>query len=191
MVRVGRPNALPDNAESSPALGRPGRNRPMSSHLLTRLLVLPLLLASLAFASTAVEPSSAEAGTKLTRAEKIEKAYRIASRQIGDRYRYGATGPDRFDCSGLTYFAYQRAGFRGLPRTSSAQYEFVRKIRKRNLRKGDLLFFHDGGKVYHVAIFIRRKEGRVKVLHAPSSGTRVKREFAWTTKFYAGTLRRR
>ncbi|QIX25989.1 C40 family peptidase [Nocardioides sp. JQ2195] len=163
----------------------------MPVQLLSRLLVLPLLIASLVLAGTVVEPPEAEAATQLTRSEKIQKAYRVAARQIGDRYKYGAAGPNRFDCSGLTYFAYQRAGFRGLPRTSSAQYDFVRKIRKRNLRKGDLVFFHDDGRVYHVGIFIRRKDGRVKILHAPNSGSRVKREFAWTTRFYAGTLRRR
>ncbi|KRF17633.1 hypothetical protein ASG90_04485 [Nocardioides sp. Soil797] len=163
----------------------------MSAQFVTRILVLPLLLTALVLGTSAVEPSSAEAATKVTRAEKIKKAHRIATRQIGDRYRYGAAGPDRFDCSGLTYFAFRKAGFTDFPRTSRAQYRHVRTIRKSQLRRGDLVFFHDGGRVYHVAIFLRRKDGRVKILHAPSSGTRVKRDFAWTTKFYAGTLRRK
>lgn len=163
----------------------------MPAQLLTRLLVLPLLLVSLVLAGAAVEPPKAEAAAKPTRTQKVKVGFKVAKRQIGDPYRYAAAGPKSFDCSGLTYFAYHRAGFRGLPRTSSAQYRFVRKIRKRNLRKGDLVFFHNGGRVYHVAIFAGRKNGRVVILHAPRSGTRVRKEFAWTPKFYAGTLRRK
>ena len=52
-----------------------------------------------------------------------QKAVDTALAQRGDMYLYGATGPDRFDCSGLTSFAYKAAGV-SIPRTSKAQSTF-------------------------------------------------------------------
>ena len=50
----------------------------------------------------------------------------IAAAQKGDPYSYGAAGPARFDCSGLVYYSFRRAGFSRIPRTSSAQAGFAR-----------------------------------------------------------------
>lgn len=160
----------------------------MPAHTLSRLLLLPLLLASLVLAGTALEAPHAEAAAKQSRAEKIKKGFKVARQQIGDPYRYGAAGPNAFDCSGLIYFSYNKAGFK-MPRTSKAQYQHVRKIKKKNLRRGDFVFFYDGGGVYHAAIFVRRKAGKVVILHAPSSGKKVRKDYAWTSSFHAGTLR--
>ena len=48
----------------------------------------------------------------------VERALRTAVAQKGDPYAYGAAGPNRFDCSGLTYYSFRRAGFHHIPRTS-------------------------------------------------------------------------
>ena len=87
-------------------------------------------------------------------------------------------------------FSAKRAGL-FMPRSSDAQYRHVRHIPKTNLRRGDYMFFHNGGNVYHVAIFLQRVNGRVQLLHASRSGTPVKRDFAWTQSWFAGTLRYR
>jgi cell wall-associated NlpC family hydrolase len=127
----------------------------------------------------------------LTRREhKVRHSTRVALNQIGDPYRCGANGPGAFDCSGLTQFAASRSGLY-LPRSSDAQARYVRHIKKRNLRRGDYMFFYSGGSVYHVAIFLRRVDGRVRLLHASRSGTPVKRDFVWTRSWFAGTLRHR
>ena len=55
------------------------------------------------------------------------------------------------------------------------QYSYVRHISKRNLHRGDLMFFHSGGSVYHVAIFLGRRHHHVWLLHAPHTGTVVQR----------------
>ncbi|KQZ67429.1 C40 family peptidase [Nocardioides sp. Root151] len=164
--------------------------RPRTTARLRALLVLPLMTLSMLVAGTMADAPSAEAAS-LTRAERVQIGYNVATNQIGDPYRYGAAGPGAFDCSGLLYYSYRKAGFAGMPRTSSAQYAFVRHIAKRYLRRGDFVFFHNGGRVYHAAVFVGRKDGKVIILSAPRSGTRVRRELAWTTSFYAGTLRGR
>ncbi|MGN0065104.1 MAG: C40 family peptidase [Nocardioides sp.] len=121
---------------------------------------------------------------------KVLAAVKVAKRQRGDAYRYGAAGPDAFDCSGLIYYSYRKAGL-GVPRTSGSQAGHVRRVAKKNLRVGDLMFFHSGGSVYHAGIFMGRTKGGVQMLHAPSTGRSVTIEKPWTSSWFGGTLRRR
>ena len=146
------------------------------------LVVLPLVLTGLAAA-----PASAD----LSRQERVTKAKKVALRQIGDRYRYGAEGPDRFDCSGLVWFSTHRAGFGKVPRTSAQQARAMRHVKRSAMRPGDFVFFRNGGGVYHVGIYVGQRDGRRTIVHAPSTGQRVQRDPIWTDRWFAGTLRRR
>ncbi|MDF1602937.1 NlpC/P60 family protein [Nocardioides sp. YIM 152315] len=120
---------------------------------------------------------------------RVERAMRTAVAQKGDPYGYGGAGPNRFDCSGLTFYSFRRAGFGGIPRTSAGQAGFARHIPRAAMRRGDLIFFTGGGGVYHVGVFAGWFHGRRMVLHAPYSGTRVRTDPLWTDSWFAGTLR--
>ena len=122
---------------------------------------------------------------------KVGEAVRIAARQKGDPYAAGAAGPNAFDCSGLTFYSYRKAGFKHLPRTSAAQAHFAKRIKRSAMRRGDLIFFHDGGGVYHVGVYAGVIHGHRQVLHSPSSGARVRTDRLWTDQWFAGTLRHR
>ncbi|MBC3194552.1 C40 family peptidase [Pseudonocardia sp. C8] len=87
--------------------------------------------------------------------------------QLGKPYRWGATGPSAFDCSGLISYAYSKAG-KDVPRTSRAQATVGTKVAKSDLRPGDLVFFYSP--VSHVGIYI----GGGKIVHASTSGEPVK-----------------
>jgi cell wall-associated NlpC family hydrolase len=113
-----------------------------------------------ASASVAAAPAVASSAA-------AQKAVDTALAQRGDMYLYGATGPDRFDCSGLTSFAYKAAGV-SVPRTSKAQSTFGAPVSKANLQPGDLVFFYSP--VSHVGMYI----GNGQMVHAPSSGSTVK-----------------
>lgn len=160
-----------------------------SASTLVALFVTSLLVATtgLVAGGILVAPSASAA----TSDSKARKAKRVAMNQVGDRYRYGAEGPRRFDCSGLVYYSYRKAGYDRIPRTSSAQASHSRRIKKSRLRRGDLMFFYDGGGVYHVAIFIGWRDGRRRMVHAPYGGQRVHVAAPWTSRWFAGTLRRR
>jgi len=93
-------------------------------------------------------------------------ALRYAVQQIGDNYVWGAAGPIKWDCSGLTMRSFQQAGVR-LPHSSRAQYSYGRSITRSNLQPGDLVFF--GSPISHVGIYI----GKNKMVHAPRPGARV------------------
>jgi cell wall-associated NlpC family hydrolase len=148
-----------------------------------------LLVAVLATLALAVGLSApAEAASQ--RARKIHAAVEVARHQKGDEYRYGASGPRRFDCSGLVQFSYGRAGLQ-LPRSSGEQASVARRIKRRAMRPGDLMFFHTRrGRVYHVAIFTGwTRHHRRRMVHAASPGTRVRTSVPWTQRWYPGTLR--
>jgi cell wall-associated NlpC family hydrolase len=133
--------------------------------------------------------SPAHAATTRIRVARVHRAFRIVRNKLGDPYRYGADGPRAFDCSGLTYFAFHRAGFQSLPRTAAQQAHFVRHIRRSHLRPGDFVFFRSGGTVYHVGVFADWSHHRRVIINAPHTGTRVRRDRIWTNNWFAGTLR--
>jgi cell wall-associated NlpC family hydrolase len=117
-------------------------------------------------------------------ATKSTKALRIAASKKGSPYRYGATGPHRFDCSGLTLYAFKKVGKR-LPRTAQQQYNKTRHVSASKRKRGDLVFFHWGRSVYHVGIYA----GRGKIWHSPKTGSVVRLEKIWTRSVWYGRVR--
>lgn len=93
---------------------------------------------------------------------KRHRAVSYAKRHVGAPYRWGATGPWSFDCSGLVVAAYRNVGKR-LPRTTYSQLGYMRH--RHRLRLGDLVFSGRG----HVGIYV----GHRRVIHAPHPGARV------------------
>ena len=123
--------------------------------------------------------ASAPAAHASFSAAKGQKVVRVAATRKGAAYRWGAIGPRRFDCSGLTKWSFARVG-KTLPRTSRAQYKATKRISKSQRRKVDLVFFLSRGRVYHVGIYA----GGGKIWHAPKPGDRVK-----LAKIYSSSVR--
>jgi cell wall-associated NlpC family hydrolase len=114
-------------------------------------------------------------------------AVRWALAQLGDPYRWGATGPDMFDCSGLTSSAYRAAGV-GIPRVSRAQWGAGPHVQVANLLPGDLVFYADNpgdpATIHHVGMYI----GNGLMVHAPHTGDVVRVASIWRES-YAGATR--
>jgi cell wall-associated NlpC family hydrolase len=94
------------------------------------------------------------------------KVVAFAWAQLTEKYLFGAAGPDRWDCSGLTMMAWKAAGV-SLPHNAADQYAAVRHISRSQLAAGDLVFYNNLG---HVGIYI----GNNQIIHAPNSRTVVK-----------------
>jgi cell wall-associated NlpC family hydrolase len=97
-----------------------------------------------------------------------EKAAAVALDQVGVRYRYGGSGPQGFDCSGLVHYAYRQAGV-AVPRTTGQLWAAAANVDRSDLRAGDLLFFRIEGKMSHVGMYL----GERRFVHAPQSGRSV------------------
>ncbi|MER7169564.1 NlpC/P60 family protein [Micromonospora sp. NPDC000207] len=93
-------------------------------------------------------------------------AIRTACAQIGKPYVFGSTGPNSFDCSGLTQYAYRAAGI-SLTHFTGAQWNEGRAIPRNEARPGDLVFFRSD--LSHVGIYL----GNDKMVHAARAGVPV------------------
>jgi cell wall-associated NlpC family hydrolase len=99
-------------------------------------------------------------------------ALKEAEKYKGTAYRWGGSTPQTgFDCSGLTQWAYAKAGIQ-IPRVTDAQFAAGNgtPVDKSHLKPGDLVFFGKPGNIYHVGISM----GGDKFLHAPKTGDVVK-----------------
>ncbi|WP_329545936.1 NlpC/P60 family protein [Streptomyces sp. NBC_01356] len=109
-------------------------------------------------------PSSGSVAAPNSRAAA---AVSYAYAKLGSPYVWGATGPDAFDCSGLSQAAYRAAGI-ALPRTTYAQINAGRRVSRSELAPGDLVFFYSG--ISHVGIYV----GNGQMIHAPNPSAPVR-----------------
>jgi cell wall-associated NlpC family hydrolase len=120
-------------------------------------------------------------GSSSAGSSKGQTALAWAKKQLGKPYRFGATGPNAYDCSGLTLGAWKAAGV-SLNRTSQAQFRNGRAVSRSELQPGDLVFFYSG--ISHVALYA----GNGMVIHAPHPGAGV-RYAKLSTMPFAGARR--
>jgi cell wall-associated NlpC family hydrolase len=113
-------------------------------------------------AAAAAAPAPAGGGSGAAQA-----AVQTALAQVGDPYVWGAGGPNAFDCSGLTQYAYAAAGI-SLPHSSRMQSQLGSAVSRSQLQPGDLIFYYSP--VSHVSMYI----GDGQMVHASTSGSPVK-----------------
>lgn len=110
---------------------------------------------------------------KKTQKSDSQKIVATARKKIGASYRYGATGPKAFDCSGFVYWVYKNADVKTkkkVVRTSSAGlYTSLKKHKvassmkgMKKAKAGDIILFKRGGHYSHAAIYA----GKGKIIHA-------------------------
>lgn len=106
-----------------------------------------------------------------------------AARHVGKPYRYGATGPGSFDCSGFVQYVYRQVGV-SLPRTSAQQAAAARPVPRGSEQLGDLIIFRTGGTVTHLGIYAG--DGTMWV--ARRTGTTVTRQTIYTSTYSVGRV---
>jgi cell wall-associated NlpC family hydrolase len=148
-----------------------------------------LVLSSPAVALTATPAQSASASSEYSAAGATQPstpsigraALRLAARQQGKPYRYGAAGPASFDCSGLTMYVYGKLGV-SLPHNAQQQYAAIPHVSRLAMRAGDLVFVRQHGTITHVGIYA----GEHRWWVAPHSGTVVTKQRIYTSHIVVG-----
>ncbi|TDR53087.1 SH3 domain-containing protein [Listeria rocourtiae] len=91
-----------------------------------------------------------------------------AKKHLGKKYKWGATGPTSFDCSGYTSYVFKQSINKAIPRTAKQQYSASTKIKANQLKEGDLVFFNYGSGIAHVGIYV----GSGKMINAQNNGVK-------------------
>lgn len=93
-----------------------------------------------------------------------------ARAQIGKPYEWGGSGPDTFDCSGLTLMAWRQAGV-NLSHYTGAQWRETARVAISDLQPGDLVFYGTSGETsHHMGLYI----GGGRMIEAPYTGAFVR-----------------
>ena len=105
--------------------------------------------------------------------DKCKKITKDAKKKLGKRYVWGASGTkNTYDCSSFTKYVYRKNGI-SIPRTSINQSKHGKYVKRKDLKKGDLIFFDTSkrrkGYVNHVGIYL----GNNKFIHASSAKKKV------------------
>ena len=116
----------------------------------------------------------------------VATAIAVAKQQLGKPYVWGAAGPNSFDCSGLTMYAYGRAGV-ALPHYTGDQWNVGRHVSESELQPGDLVFFNTDEPLGHVGMYL----GGGEFIQAPHTGTVVQITplSGYYQEHYAGAVR--
>jgi peptidoglycan DL-endopeptidase CwlO len=108
----------------------------------------------------------------------VTTAIAFARQQLGKPYQFGSSGPNTWDCSGLTMMAYAAAGYSIGGHSATMQYTVAanrgRTLPYSQALPGDLIFYSTGGSAtaskYHVAMYL----GQGQMIEAPSPGNPVR-----------------
>lgn len=126
----------------------------------------PAPAAGTRIAQVAVAPVAPAHPPAAPAASARTSAVQLALSKVGSPYRWGATGPSAFDCSGLVKWAFEKSGI-DVPRTSRALSREGTPVSRDDLQPGDLVFFYSP--VSHVGIYL----GDGQMVHASTSGKPV------------------
>ena len=141
-------------------------------HFHLRKYVLFLLLPLFLFSCGGRKKGKSTRKSKKTEiSAEAHKAVKTAFKYKGTKYKYGGMNKRGIDCSGLMSVSYQEAGIT-LPRTSSAQSKFGKRVYIGELQKGDLVFFGakpKSKKITHVGMISRVTKEGIYFIHASSS----------------------
>ncbi len=103
-----------------------------------------------------------------------------AATHRGAPYRYGATGPSSFDCSGFTRYVFAKFG-KTLPHNARAQRDLATPIARSDVRVGDLVFMDNNG---HVGIYA----GNGYMWDSPRAGYSVSLRKIYSSTFAVGRI---
>lgn len=135
-----------------------------------------------------------EEGLSSETAMLIEDLLKEAKSHLGKRYVFGSKGPNTFDCSGFSGYVFRQFGY-SIGQDSRDQYRKGKNIDRKDLRRGDLVFFtsrSSGKNIGHVGIVweVNKETGEFKFIHASTrSGVKISNFEGYYVNRYVGAKR--
>ncbi|BBH66939.1 hypothetical protein ACTI_36240 [Actinoplanes sp. OR16] len=128
--------------------------------------------------------SVTSAKTKIKVKASGAKILAEAKKHKGALYKFGASGPKRFDCSGYTKYVYKKAAGKKLPHKANSQQKYGTKVAKSKKKVGDLIIFRNGSYGYHAGIYA----GNGYIYDSPHTGARVGKHKIWSSNYVVRRL---
>jgi hypothetical protein len=90
-------------------------------------------------------------------------------KHIGVPYKWAGNNPDGFDCSGFTVYLLNKEASKELPRRAQDQYKAAKKVKRKDAKPGDFVFFDNGSGISHVGIIILNEKNTLQMIHSSTS----------------------
>jgi hypothetical protein len=136
--------------------------------------------------STTAEVDTSSSAPDLFKKDR-ERIIAYAKKQLGIPYVWAGEDPSGFDCSGFTSYVMKEYG-KYIPRRAVDQYNASKKLKEKNVQKGDLVFFNNGSGVSHVGMVVSNRGEPVTMIHASSSKgisiIEIGKSTYWTTRLH-------
>jgi cell wall-associated NlpC family hydrolase len=143
---------------------------------------------SVAFSQTGITVKAAASTAAQSKAAASKAAAnRVlseAAKHKGKKYKFGAAGPKRFDCSGYTMYVYKKAAGKKLPHKANLQQRYGKAVAKSQARPGDLIIIRKGTRGTHAGIYA----GGGKMWASPRTGKTVTKQKIWSKSYVVRRL---
>ncbi len=136
------------------------------------------------FENRSSEKPSEHRAAQIHKADLGEFVAKKAQSFIGTPYKWGGETKNGMDCSGLAFNIFTKLGYR-IPRTASQLKKWAKRVSRKDLKPGDLVFFKRGGRISHVGIYV----GDNQIVHASSAKGKVIKQSLddkWLKRHLAG-----
>lgn len=145
---------------------------------------LPVIIFFLIFCTSCKIFYTENAKNSIQNEYKLRKELvELSEQYIGTKYKYGGISPKTgFDCSGFTKYIFNQKNII-LPHSSQAQSKLGKKIKLKNVKQGDLIFFKNRRKIDHVGIVVSNTKNHLIIIHSTTSAG-VKKDDIYTSKYW-------
>ena len=110
-----------------------------------------------------------EINTITSVSEQREKILSRSEELLGVPYQWAGTTPNGFDCSGFTSYLMETELNKSLERRAIDQYNAAKKVKRKNVKPGDFVFFDNGSGISHVGIVYSTNNNSIQMIHASTS----------------------
>jgi cell wall-associated NlpC family hydrolase len=138
---------------------------------------------SVAFNQTGITVKAAASKAAQSKAA-ANRVLTEAAKHKGKKYKFGAAGPKRFDCSGYTMYVYKKAAGKKLPHKAHLQQRYGKSVARSKARPGDLIVIRKGTKGTHAGIYA----GGGKMWASPRTGKTVTKQKIWSKNYVVRRL---